>query len=289
MLTTDRGADLARHHELRMSACLTKPVTRSDLIESLRTALAEPASPLPQPRQGTPPGRLLPQAHLRILLADDSEDNRFLIRAYLKSTNCLLDEVANGEMAVQKFVAGRYDLVLIDVEMPVMDGYSATRAMRAWEQDQGRSPTPILALTAHALKEQARSSLNAGCNAHLTKPIRKETLLEAIDRYAARDHDQALRVQVRVEDGLRDIVPGFLDNRKKDVARLNSALEASDFETIRQLGHRMKGTGAGYGFPLITEIGSDLEEAAQAPDAARIRRRVEELDRFLESVILKFE
>jgi signal transduction histidine kinase/DNA-binding response OmpR family regulator len=289
MLTTDRATDLARHDEVRMSACLTKPVTRSDLAECLRTALAAPASPMPPARPATAPARSLAQTPLRILLADDSEDNRFLIRAYLKNTGCLLDEAANGEIALQKFVAGRYDLVLIDVEMPVMDGYSATRAMRAWERDQRRQPAPILALTAHALKEQAQSSLNAGCNAHLTKPIGKDTLLEAIDRYAARDAGPAQRVQVRVENGLRDIVPGFLDNRRNDVARLYSALEASDFEAIRQLGHKMKGTGAGYGFPLITEIGSDLEQAAQTPDPARVRKRVEELDRFLENVTLEFE
>ena len=115
---------------------------------------------------------------------EDAEDNRTLIEAYFKNTPHRVDDAENGKQALEMFTAGDYDLVLMDVQMPVMDGYQATRAIRAWEQEQGRAPTPIVALTAHALKEDEEESLRAGCDAHLTKPIKKATLLETIAAFA---------------------------------------------------------------------------------------------------------
>jgi len=117
---------------------------------------------------------------LRILLADDSPDNRLLVRNYLKSTPYILDEAENGRVAVQMFLANRYDLVLMDIQMPELDGYDATRMIRRWESEQTRTRTPILALTASALDDDIRSTREAGCDQHVTKPIRRHTLLEAI-------------------------------------------------------------------------------------------------------------
>ena len=90
----------------------------------------------------------------------------------------------NGEIAVRKFVSGNYDLVLMDIQMPVMDGYAATKAIRKWQDSIGIVPTPILAVTAFAMNEDVQKCLAAGCTAHLAKPIKKATLLDAIFRYA---------------------------------------------------------------------------------------------------------
>ncbi|MBP8979648.1 MAG: PAS domain S-box protein [Syntrophobacterales bacterium] len=117
---------------------------------------------------------------LRILLVDDSDDNRFLMKAYLKNTPHTVEMAENGAQAAEKFRGGDYDLVLMDMQMPVMDGYTATRAIRSWEQEQGRRRTPIVALTAYALKEDEEKSLAAGCDAHLTKPIKKARLMDVI-------------------------------------------------------------------------------------------------------------
>ena len=89
----------------------------------------------------------------------------------------------NGAVAVEKFKSGNYDLVLMDVQMPVMDGYAATREIRKWEQEQGKKQTPIIALTAHAMKEDVQKSLDAGCTDHLTKPIKRATLMEVVQKY----------------------------------------------------------------------------------------------------------
>jgi CheY-like chemotaxis protein len=77
-------------------------------------------------------------------------------------------------------MTGQYDLVLMDMQMPVMDGYTATKAIRKWEDENGRKPSVILALTAHALNGHGEKSLAAGCNAHITKPVKKAVLLEAL-------------------------------------------------------------------------------------------------------------
>jgi CheY-like chemotaxis protein len=211
---------------------------------------------------------------LRILLADDSEENRFLIRGYLKDSGCIIDEVENGAQAVEQFKQSSYDLVLIDAEMPVMDGYSATREIRAL------GATPIFLLTAHALREARTRGFEAGCTDYLTKPIKKATLLEAINKFVPASD----RIQVSVETWLKPVVGGYLEKRRADIRKLRSALDRGDFAAIRTLGHQMAGTGGAYGFEPITEIGNAFEEAALAGDAARMRAGVEDLERYLNSV-----
>jgi len=184
MLTSDnRGGDLARARELDLVGYLVKPVKRDELLTAVSSALSA-SQPL---RQEAPPATVQTptdsQPPLHILLAEDAEDNRLLIQAYLKQTPHRLDIAENGEIACGKFKVGRYDLVLIDMQMPVMDGYDATRAIREWEVANHRPPTPIIALTAHALQGDAEKSLEAGCTAHLTKPIKKAILLAAISEH----------------------------------------------------------------------------------------------------------
>jgi PAS domain S-box-containing protein len=122
---------------------------------------------------------------LSLLLVEDSEDNRFLVLAYLKKTPYRIDTADNGQIAVEKFMSQAYDLILMDMQMPVMDGYTATREIRRREREEERKRTPIIALTAHALKEDIQKSLDAGCDAHLTKPINKRHLLDAIREFTA--------------------------------------------------------------------------------------------------------
>ena len=223
---------------------------------------------------------------LRILLADDSEDNRFLVRAYLKDSGCLIDEVDNGALAVERFKLGVYDLVLTDAEMPVLDGYSATRQMRAHEKEEGRPPTPILALTAHALQEARQRSLDAGCTDHLTKPVTKTTLFDAIREYV-RAPSAVGRIHISVQPWLKPVIDGYIEKRRSDVAKLRSAFSEGDYGAIRTLGHQMAGSGAGYGLELITEIGRALEESALAGDAARMRERIDGLAEYLNNIELE--
>ncbi|MEO5378667.1 MAG: response regulator [Magnetococcus sp. DMHC-6] len=119
---------------------------------------------------------------LSILLVDDSEDNRFLIQAFFKNLPHHVQTAENGQQAVEKYKLNKFDLILMDLQMPIMDGLTATKHIRQLEAATNRTPIPILALTAHALKEDHERSLAAGCTMHLTKPIKKNQLIEIIGK-----------------------------------------------------------------------------------------------------------
>ena len=123
---------------------------------------------------------------LRILLAEDSAAIRAFTQTYFKDTPYELDMAENGQVAVEMFQAVRYDLVFMDVEMPVLDGISATREIRQWEQEEDLDPVPIIALTSHDQQGKLVETLDAGCTAHLIKPLTKEAMLNTIDEYAGR-------------------------------------------------------------------------------------------------------
>ncbi len=129
---------------------------------------------------------------LNILLVEDSIDNRRLIEMYLKKTNFHLDMAENGKEAVEKFNRNDYDIILMDIEMPVMNGYDATREIRCLEKDRGLAATPIVALTAYAFAEDAGKCAEAGCDAHVTKPIKKSVLLNTILNYQSLHNDEEL-------------------------------------------------------------------------------------------------
>ena len=121
---------------------------------------------------------------LRILLAEDSPDNQLLIQLYLKNTNHEMEIADNGELAVKKFISGNHDLILMDIQMPVMDGYTAATKIREWEKENKVEEVPIIALTAHALKGERERCMNAGCSDYITKPIKKDKLLTLLEEFA---------------------------------------------------------------------------------------------------------
>jgi two-component system, sensor histidine kinase and response regulator len=181
MLTSDDLPErLARLGEIGINAYLVKPVRRSELMNAIACAMRnEGAANAPI---AIPPAEEAELAlpSLRILLADDSAVNRLLVRAYFKGIPIELDEAENGQIVQDKFKHGKYDLVLMDMRMPIADGYAATRAIRSWERAQNVGRTPIIALTASALKEEVSMCLEAGCDAHVSKPVKRLTLLNAI-------------------------------------------------------------------------------------------------------------
>jgi signal transduction histidine kinase/FixJ family two-component response regulator len=121
---------------------------------------------------------------LRILVAEDNEDNRLLLEHYLRSEHVKLRFAFTGREAVDVVELGeKFDLILMDIDMPVLNGHGAARAIRAWEESHGGS-TPIVALSADAMNEAVLSSLDAGCVAHVAKPVDRGTLLRTIQRYA---------------------------------------------------------------------------------------------------------
>ncbi len=243
---------------------------------------------------GACPEQPLPDVH--ILLVEDSPDNRTITMAYLQDTPYRVEIAENGAVAFEKFTAGEYDLVLMDRQMPVMDGLTATRAIRAWEEANHRPPTPIIALTASALKGDQEKFVAAGCTAYLTKPIKQEVLLQAIKDHSmvvpASSNEESSRgnaILVHANPKLTDLIPGFLQNRRHDVAAMLYALNMGDFAIVENLGHGMKGAGGSWGFQGITDIGTALERAAESADNEGSRKWVDELSRYLDRVEVVYD
>ena len=121
--------------------------------------------------------------NITILYVEDDESIRNLVRIMLKGVASTLDMAENGREGVERFKEAEYDLVFMDIQMPVMDGLDACKEMRALEEEQGKRPTPIVALTAHGFTADKIRSREAGCDGHITKPIEKKDLLNALEKH----------------------------------------------------------------------------------------------------------
>jgi CheY-like chemotaxis protein/anti-sigma regulatory factor (Ser/Thr protein kinase) len=185
--------------DLGVNHYVVKPVKSRELYAAISDAMAQvvaPADAAVEPRREVAPNgsaaHLLDRP-LSILLADDSADNRLLIAAYLKKSRYVLDEVEDGQAALDRFMTRAYDVVLMDIQMPVLDGYSAVRMIRQWETANQRRRTPIIALTASALEQDVRRAHQVGCDLHVSKPVKKATLLQAIaDVIENPEHEDAV-------------------------------------------------------------------------------------------------
>jgi CheY-like chemotaxis protein len=181
----DLKPQIERLRELALDAYLVKPITRKELFQAIYRVLQdsnrEGAKPMPQ-RQAlrVANGVAGDVAKKRVLVAEDAPDNRLVIAAFLRREPYEIDFAENGEIAVDRFRAQTYDLVLMDIQMPKMDGLAATRSIRQWEEDHKMGHTPIIALTASVLEDDVHAALAAGCDLHLGKPIKKLNLIEAI-------------------------------------------------------------------------------------------------------------
>jgi CheY-like chemotaxis protein len=180
MLTSgDRPDDASRCEQLGISGYLLKPIKQSELLEAIETTLglAVAGPSLAETAEAAPRS----YGNLRILLAEDSLFNQKLAVALLEGQRHAVTVVNNGQEAVEVVASQSFDLVLMDVQMPIMDGLEATTHIRAREQETG-SHVPIIAMTAHALKGDRERCLEAGMDGYVAKPIRARELFEAIDR-----------------------------------------------------------------------------------------------------------
>ncbi|MBE3603529.1 PAS domain S-box protein [bacterium] len=315
--TDSMRADLAELGKIGFSpemrcAWVVKPAKRREFETALACAAGRAVSPTDRGVQSAPaaPGMDAEQATnlrpLKILLADDSPDNRILVRAFLKALPYEIDIAENGAAAIAAVQRTNYDLILMDIQMPVVDGIEATRAIRAWERENGRKRTPIIALTASALDDAVRRSRDAGCDGHVSKPVKRGTLIAAIRAAAdpgvsaksstgtasASQMEPAMqegkRTIVEIDADLRDLAPAFIDRKRADAARLRSAIEDADFAAIAAIAHKIKGEGGSYGFDELTRIGGAIETAALSGRAEETRREVSRLADYLDSVEIVF-
>ncbi len=178
------GEGVLPFEEGRLPPVLNKPVRRRDLLAKICELMDLVAPPLsvsgPGPGPGPAPATLPDPGPLEVLLVEDNPDNRLLIQAYLQKTSVHLCTAENGQEALALLEQREFDVILMDMQMPVMDGYTAVRAIRAREQARAGVRAPIVALTASALPADVERTIEAGCDAHLAKPLSKKRLIEQL-------------------------------------------------------------------------------------------------------------
>jgi CheY-like chemotaxis protein/anti-sigma regulatory factor (Ser/Thr protein kinase) len=232
-------------------------------------------APAPTAAREAPQAQL---AGLRVLLLDDSEEGRALVEAYLASAGVALEPAADAPAALARLQRTTFDVILMDLHLPGMDGFAATREVRRLEKESGARPTPIVALSADALPETVEQAMRGGFTEHLAKPIRKGALIELLAHYATSRGEQPGSRQAATVTAL---LPKFFANRERDVATLRGALAVEDFETIARLGHNMRGNGVSYGFPEVSAIGKRLERAGLRREARVIADQVAKLEEWV--------
>ena len=127
----------------------------------------------------------------RLLVVEDSESSRVMICDHLRQEQFDYDEAENGAVAFEKAKAARFDLILMDIKMPMMDGYEAMRRIRQWEQAGSLARTPIIAFTASSFEEDVQRAIDSGADLHVSKPVKKESLAAAIKSLIRGDAEQS--------------------------------------------------------------------------------------------------
>ncbi len=244
----------------------------------------------------------------RILLVDDNQDNCNLIRLYLRNTPFTLSAAHNGQEAVKAFCGHPSDLILMDIEMPIMDGYEATQRIRQWEQGHKRVPVPIIALTAHAFIRFKKKCLDAGCSDFLTKPVKKSKLIETIATHlhlnlqiqpepmetspTGRAPGPADPNQVVLDHKIAKLIPRFMSNKQRDARQMLATLDHGGPETMAELkrqAHTVKGTSWSYGFQHLGDLCLALEKAAAENNPERARQLVGAIIDHLNTVQIHFQ
>jgi PAS domain S-box-containing protein len=304
MLTSgDRPDDMQRCEDLGISAYLLKPIKQSELLEAIQFALGITVA-RKELRQAAK-RRAPPAAQLRILLAEDSLVNQKLAVALLEEEGHVVAVASNGREACAQAASGNFDLILMDVQMPEMDGLEATAKIRAGEK-QSKTHIPIVAMTAHALKGDRERCLEAGMDAYVAKPIRADEVLETIGALiAATGESAAPAVSAPPEEGLVDwtealravrgdyrllrvIVEAAAKEIPSQVTAIREAIAGGNATAVQLAAHTLKGAiryfASGAGFEQVRSLekmgqNKNLEGAEQC--LARLEAEVQPLIRGL--------
>ncbi|MGE0492810.1 MAG: response regulator [Vulcanimicrobiota bacterium] len=283
MLTSSSlKGDAERCRSLGITAHLTKPINQSELFNVILKAIG-----LQMQQQKPAPARSeeAAQARLRsldILLAEDNEINQRLATMLLERQGHRVSVASHGREAVSMAESRNYDVILMDVQMPHMDGIEASTVIRAWETEKHRPKTPIIALTAHAMKGDRERCLAAGMDDYLTKPIDEASLLRALrellpDELLApepkaaprRQTGQMLSVEALIErvgsqENLRILADMFAERYPGQLAELRQALSEGKADIVRSTAHSLKGNFLNFGAKEAAEVASRLEQAGKA-------------------------
>ncbi len=266
---------------------LLVPVVPSELLRTLRALRSAPASGVTADAAGTTP-EASPQRRLRVLLVEDYVVNQRLALKLLEKLGHDAEVCSNGQEAVEAVRRGGYDIVLMDVQMPVMGGFEATALIREWERTAG-GHLPIVAMTAHALTGDRERCLAAGMDGYVTKPIDRQRLAEAIDAAttpapASPGPDVNFGPLLELLDGdaavLQEVVGLYLESLPGERRQLREALDAGDTTGARAAVHGIKGSAAGMGGQRVQQLAAalELECAGTLPAGTRFEELQQAMD-----------
>ena len=226
---------------------------------------------------------------IRILLAEDGEDNQLLISTFLRQAGWEVAVAANGREAVRLALWQNFDLVLMDMQMPEMDGYQATSELR-----KTGFTKPIVALTADTAPTTRQQSLDAGCTEYLTKPIDRRELLASCRRFleqrianaqAADNQPDTLRSTLAGDPRIARVLAGFVSRLPQRVKQLADCITNDDVAGLKEAVHNLKGAGAGYGFESLSESAARVEHALRTNAGLEaVRQQVDELIQLIQRV-----
>lgn len=278
----DKPGDMARCQELGISF-LRKPVKQSELLDAILTVLHKTprkTSYITTPR----PAPASPHGTLHILLAEDNEVNQEYAVELLQRRGHTVVVANNGQEALADWEMGTFDIVLMDVQMPLMDGFAATAAIRQRENATGRH-TPIIALTAHVMKGDRERCLAAGMDAYASKPLRSQELFAAIDgllpggktapRIAAASREtpetvwDPTTILAEVEGDrelLLKLIGRFLDQYPKVLSEIRASVSQRDSAMLERSSHKLKGSVSHFGARNAYEAARRLEEMGRNGD-----------------------
>jgi PAS domain S-box-containing protein len=278
MLTSgDQPDDLARCDTLRISSYLVKPVKQSELFNAVARAVHAPLALDPHPTTGTPES--VPTRPLHVLLAEDSDLNQRLAVGLLRKWKHTVEVVGNGREAVAAWSRGQFDVILMDVQMPEVDGLEATRLIRSKEALRG-GHVPIIALTAHALAGDRERCLAAGMDGYVAKPIRARELQAALEPFAITDAPitatstsgrpdiidwgAAMQSVQGDEELLWDVLDAFIQEGPQLVSAIDAAMVGEDAPELRRTAHTLKGSLRTIGAAPLAEHAEAIEMEAKA-------------------------
>jgi CheY-like chemotaxis protein/HPt (histidine-containing phosphotransfer) domain-containing protein len=310
LLTSLHSPDeLAKSHELGFGAYLSKPVKRHELFRALAQVVAdkpvEIAVSVPAVRSA------LPVFHARVLLAEDNAVNQIVARNMLKALGCEPEIVQNGEEVLEAVKRDSFDVVLMDCQMPVMDGYAASRTIRDREAGNKRAcRLPIIALTANALVGDKELCLAAGMDDHLAKPYSREQLAVMLARWLppelvevpagkgaeavviplseAGSLDRAALENLRALDAdgsaLDQILAIFLEDTPKQLTGLRDALASKNLAVLGRIAHSMKSASFNVGAQMLGEACQRLEQHSKNGEIGHADELVSHIEALAETV-----
>ena len=300
MISLGKRGDAKRLKAIGFSAYLTKPVKQSQLYDCLVTIIGAPVPEADTPEVALVTRHTISEARrlkVRILLVEDNLTNQQVALGILEKLGFRVDAVSNGREAIKALETVAYDLVFMDVQMPVMDGFEATGAIRSGQTAVPNPKIPIIAMTAHAMKGDRERCLEAGMDDYIPKPIASKAMAAVLDKWL----DQPLKLPAAVPaapvgplvfdhqafvdrllgdlDLVKEITAGFLQDMPEQIQKLKRYIDQGDVGAAGDQAHSIKGAAANVGGMAFSVAALVIEQAARTSNMENVAALLPELER----------